>query len=149
MGRFKLVCILLPANMQHMLPSKRAILDATYVPIQRPTHRNAHVVAFWRVTDEMLRKEFTSKVLLAVSKHSKFRRKPSTVSIHAWVAGSYMCASRYDSIIIPSCVYSKQPIFGLTQQWLRELSFSRLEYGVHDKLHISCADWRDILLPLA
>ena len=35
-----------PANMQHMLPSKRAILDATYVPIQRPTHRNAQVVAF-------------------------------------------------------------------------------------------------------
>ena len=33
-------------------------------------------------------------------------------------------------------VYSKQPIFGLTQEWLRELSFSRLECGVHDRLHI-------------
>ena len=45
-------------------------------------------------------------------------------------------------------VYSKQPIFGLTQEWLRELSFSRLEYGVHDRLHISSAEWWDILLPL-
>ena len=33
-------------------------------------------------------------------------------------------------------VYSKQPIFGLTQEWLRELSFSRLDCGVHDRLHI-------------
>ena len=31
---------------------------------------------------------------------------------------------------------SKQPNFGLTQEWLRELSFSRLECGVHDRLHI-------------
>ena len=30
----------------------------------------------------------------------------------------------------------KQPIFGLTQEWFRELSFSRLECGVHDRLHI-------------
>ena len=28
---------------------------------------------------------------------------------------------------------SKQPIFGLTQEWFRELSFSRLECGVHDR----------------
>ena len=35
-----------------------------------------------------------------------------------------------------SYVYSKQPIFGLTQEWFRELSFSRLECGVHDRLHI-------------
>ena len=55
-----------PANVQQMLPSKRVILDATEVRIQRPTHHNAHRVAFWRVTDEMLRKEFTSNVLLAV-----------------------------------------------------------------------------------
>ena len=48
-----------------------------------------------------------------------------------------------------SYVYSKQPIFGLTQEWLRELSFSRLECGVHDKLHISSADWWDLLLHLA
>ena len=33
-------------------------------------------------------------------------------------------------------IYSKQPIFGLTQEWFRELSFSRLEGGVHDRLHI-------------
>ena len=46
-------------------------------------------------------------------------------------------------------VYSKQPIFGLTQVWFRELFFSRLECGVHDKLHISGADWWDLLLPLA
>ena len=48
-----------------------------------------------------------------------------------------------------SYVYSKQPIFGLTQEWFRELSFSRLECGVHDKLHISSADWWDLLFPLA
>ena len=47
-----------------------------------------------------------------------------------------------------SYVYSKQPILGLTQEWFRELSFSRLECGVH-KLHISSADWWDLLLPLA
>ena len=33
-------------------------------------------------------------------------------------------------------VNSKQPICGLTQEWFRELSFSRLECGVHDRLHI-------------
>ena len=32
-------------------------------------------------------------------------------------------------ILVVSCVYSKQPIFGLTLEWLREC-------GVHDKLHI-------------
>ena len=37
--------------------------------------------------------------------------------------------------------YYKQPMFGLTQEWFREVSFSRLECGVHDKLHISSADW--------
>ena len=37
-----------------------------------------------------------------------------------------------------SMVYSKQPIFGLTLEWFRELSFSRLECGVHE-LHISSA----------
>ena len=36
------------ANVQQMLPSKRVILDATAVPIQRPTHNNAQRVAFWR-----------------------------------------------------------------------------------------------------
>ncbi len=51
--------------------------------------------------------------------------------------------------LVLSYVYSKQPIFGLTQEWFRELSFSRLECGVHDKLHISSADWWDLLLPLA
>ena len=45
-----------------------------------------------------------------------------------------------------SYVYS---IFGLTKEWLRELSFSSLECGVHDKLHISSPDWWDLLLPLA
>ena len=43
------------ANVQQMLPSNRVILDATAVPIQRPTHRTAQRVAFWRVTDEMQR----------------------------------------------------------------------------------------------
>ena len=32
---------------------------------------------------------------------------------------------------------------------VKELSFSRLECGVHDKLHISSADWWDLLLSLA
>ena len=45
--------------------------------------------------------------------------------------------------LVLSYVYSKQPILGLTQEWFRELSFSRLECGVHDKLHISSADWWD------
>ena len=40
--------------------------------------------------------------------------------------------------VVLSYVYSKQPILGLTQEWFRELSFSRLERGVHDKLHTPC-----------
>ena len=32
-------------------------------------------------------------------------------------------------LFVLSCVYTKQPIFGLTREWSRELSFSRLEYG--------------------
>ena len=50
-------------------------------------------------------------------------------------------------VVTGSYVYSKQPIFGVTQEWFRKLSFSRLECGVHDKLHISSADWWDVLLP--
>ena len=33
-------------------------------------------------------------------------------------------------------VHSKQHILGQTQEWFRELSFSRLERGVHDRLDI-------------
>ena len=40
-------------------------------------------------------------------------------------------------------------ISSLAQEWFRELSFSRLECRIHDKLHISSADWWDLLLPLA
>ena len=49
--------------------------------------------------------------------------------------------------LVLSYVHSKQPIPGLTQEWFRELSFSTLECGVHDKLHISSAEWWDLLLP--
>ena len=49
--------------------------------------------------------------------------------------------------LVLSYVHSKQPIPGLTQEWFRELSFSTLECGVHDKLPISSADWWDLLLP--
>ena len=52
-------------------------------------------------------------------------------------------------ILYLSYVYSKQPIFGLTREWLRELSLSRLECGVQDKLRVSSSDWWDVLLPLA
>ena len=45
-------------------------------------------------------------------------------------------------ILIISYVYYKQSIFGLTREWFRELSFSRLECVVHDKLHISSTDWQ-------
>ena len=70
--------------------------------------------------------------------------------MHMYLAACRRHESRYswidlsNLIIIPtflqclvlSLVYSKQPIFGLTQEWFRELSFSRLECGVHDSLHI-------------
>ena len=59
------------------------------------------------------------------------------------------CGRTFTLFLVLSYVYSKQPIFGLTQEWFRELAFSRLECGVHDKLHISSADWWDLLLPLA
>ena len=35
-----------PANVQQMFHSKRGILDATEVPIERPKHRNAQRVTF-------------------------------------------------------------------------------------------------------
>ena len=60
-----------------------------------------------------------------------------------------LTAAEHANNIHLSYVYSKQPMFGLTQEWLKELSFSRLECGVHAKLHISSADWWDILLRLA
>ena len=56
----------------------------------------------------------------------------------------------YLTNLVLSYVYSKQPIFVLTQEWfIRELSFCRLEWGVHDKFLISSTDWWDILLHLA
>ena len=36
-------------------------------------------------------------------------------------------APHHDWYKVHIYVYSKQPIFGLTQEWFRELSFSRLE----------------------
>ena len=62
--------------------------------------------------------------------------------------GSWLGLELGSVFLVLSYVYSKQPILGLTQEWFRELSFSRLECGVH-KLHISSADWWDLLLPLA
>ena len=43
---------------------------------------------------------------------------------------------RLSSYLSYNKIYSKQPIFGLTQEWFRELSISRLECGVQDRLHI-------------
>ena len=40
-------------------------------------------------------------------------------------------------VLVLSYGYSIQPILlGLTQEWIGEFSFSRLECGVHDRLHI-------------
>ena len=85
-----------------------------------------------------------------------FRQYVHTCDIYYYYIYIYVCsyyvliirAVRFCQINLKK-VYSKQPIFGLTQDWFRELSFSRLECGVHDKLHISSADWWDVLLPLA
>ena len=70
--------------------------------------------------------------------------------ITAW--SHRLCGSR-SKFILPQFliliyVYSQQPIPGLTQEWFRELSFfrNRLECGVHDKLHISSANWWDLLV---
>ena len=40
-------------------------------------------------------------------------------------------------LVLSYHVYSKQPIFGLTQEWFRELSFFRLECGV---LYVTIVD---------
>ena len=53
-----------------------------------------------------------------------------------------------EQLLVLSYVYSKQAIFGLTREWLRELSFSRLECGVHDKGTVCLSSVWDILLPL-
>ena len=72
------------------------------------------------------------------------------LSLHVFIGLRFLVICNQQILfLVLSYVYYKQPIFGLTQEWLRELSFSRLECGVHDKLHISRADWWDILLPLA
>ena len=57
----------------------------------------------------------------------------------------------WNNTLVSYYAYSKQPILGLTQpifglkqEWLRGVSLSRLECGVHDKLHISSEDqWWD------
>ena len=71
------------------------------------------------------------------------------------------CLSRYRSryvsvlrIVLSYNVYiycnSNQPILELTQEWFRELSFSRLECGVHRRfIFTPCVTAWDILLPLA
>ena len=79
---------------------------------------------------------------------------PGPVNVHglALSDGNYhgcVLQGPFGQHLQASYVYSKQPIVRLTQEWLRELSFSRLECGVHDKLHSSSADRWDILLPLA
>ena len=38
--------------------------------------------------------------------------------------------------IVLSYVYCEQPILGLIQEWFIELSFTRQECGLHDRLHI-------------
>ena len=66
-------------------------------------------------------------------------RKRSPIRRHhkSWNRRGTLCGRiRNISYSSYSYAYSKQPIFGLTQEWLRELSFSRLECGVHDRLHI-------------
>ena len=47
------------------------------------------------------------------------------------------------------CILQTAHLWANTGVVERELSFSRLECGVLDKLHISSADWWDLLLPLA
>ena len=59
-------------------------------------------------------------------------------TVNEWNKWSADCvhSSSVNMFLSSKLVYSKQPIFGLTQEWLRELTFSRLECGVHDRLHI-------------
>ena len=65
--------------------------------------------------------------------------RPGPTSI---VISDFLNFFSWHNPLVLSYVYSKQPILlGLTQECLRELSFSRLECGVHNKLHISNADW--------
>ena len=52
------------------------------------------------------------------------------------LSGEQLIALGKVFLVLNYSIYSKQPILGLTQEWFRELSFSRLECGVHDKLHI-------------
>ena len=52
------------------------------------------------------------------------------------------------SSLVLSYVHSKQPVLGLTQEWFRELSFSKLECGVHDKGTLCLPTVWDLLLPL-
>ena len=52
--------------------------------------------------------------------------------------------NQHTVFLVPSLYYIKHPIVGLTQEW-----FSRLECGVHDRLHTHLPHVLDILLPLA
>ena len=69
---------------------------------------------------------------------------PTCEAIWDHASGHGGLSDSLSSILVLSQVYSKQPIFRLTQEWFRELYC-----GVHNKLHISSADWWDVLLPLA
>ena len=50
-----------------------------------------------------------------------------------WMDEYKVCCLLFSFLVI----YSKQPIFRLTQEWFRELPFSGLACGVHDRLHIN------------
>ena len=80
--------------------------------------------------------------------HRSMERVTSDFRRSCLASSSSVFIVAINTFLVLSYVYSKQPILGLTQEWFRELSFSRLECGVH-KLHISSADWWDLLLPLA
>ena len=57
------------------------------------------------------------------------------LSCGSWVLYILFDIINQENVNFLDLSYSKQPIFGLTQGGL-ELSFSRLECGVHDRLHI-------------
>ena len=92
---------------------------------------------------------YNVRVGFRMTRHGNSRKRLCNIQCESRIEDGKVWKLTDDALfLVLSYVYSKQPILGLTQEWFRELSFSRLECGVH-KLHISSADWWDLLLPLA
>ena len=76
--------------------------------------------------------EVSQSVVSSQVSHQVWHRHTSMVSLLSVV----LSFRPLFTVLFLSYVCSKQSVFGVTQEWYRELSFSMLECGVHDRLDV-------------